>query len=132
MECPSPRSSGNGLQTSKSDPLLANRAIRLGNVVLTEPTAAAAPPSPAQCSTPPCNGNPRRMGNPVAQIINSLESARDRAFVEGILQSFGPETLSLDPCKAQIDEAQQAVAQCKTLLASSSQPLESGPAPASD
>lgn len=125
---PSPRSSSSELQPSRSDPLLASRSIRLGNVVLTDPMPAAAA-TPTECSTPPCNGNPRRMGNPVAQIINSLESARDRAFVEGILQSFGPEALTLDSCKVQIEEAEQAVAQCKTLLATSSQPVESGPAP---
>lgn len=131
QEWPSPRSSSNEMQASKSDPSLGNRSIRLGNVVLTEPAAASAS-APSECSTPPCNGNPRRAGNPVAQIINSLESARDRAFVEGILQSFGPEALTLDSCKVQIDEAEQAVAQCKSLLATSAQQVDSGPHPGSE
>jgi len=113
---PSPRSSSDSAQAANSDTLSAGRAIRLGGVVLTEPAASA-----GGARTPPQSGSPRRAANPVAHIISSLESQRDRAFVEGILQSYKPDTLSLDPCKMQIDEAEQAVAHCKTLLATSNQ-----------
>jgi hypothetical protein len=95
-----------------ADPLLSGRAIRLGNVVLTEPTSIG-----AGYSDFADNINLRRTHHPVAQAISSLESARDRAFVEGILQSYGSEVLSVDTCKTQIDEAEQAVAQCRHLLA---------------
>jgi len=120
------RHSGDGeLQASSSDPLLAGRAIRLGGIMLPDPTTTAATGSVTESgnATPRENGNHRRAGNPVAQIINSLQSSRDRAFVEGILQSYGGDALPLDSCRVQIDEAELAVAQCKTLLAASTQPF---------
>lgn len=117
-----PRTPRENLHESNSDPLLCGRAIRLGGVMLAESTATSAPSNKnaAGASEPIDDGQPSRTGtHPVAHVINSLESARDRAFVEGILQSYGSEVLSLNPCKTQIDEAEQAVAQCKTLLATS-------------
>jgi len=95
------------LQTprSLSDASQGRHASRFGDVLLSTEKSPL---------TTPRGG--RNANNPVTQIIHSLASARDTAFMEGVFQTIAPDVVTFDTCQKQIEEAERTVAQCKTLL----------------